>query len=86
MKNIKPVSWEFYRGFHDIKYHQFCWHSKDSFITTKLRASIIIDYKKAKYWGGEERRGERGEVGCKLAASLDIRTKKLCERNMLTLY
>jgi hypothetical protein len=27
------------------------------------------------------RRKKRGEVGCKLAASLDTRTKKTCERN-----
>jgi hypothetical protein len=35
----------------------------------------------------EERREERrGEAGCKLIAGLDIRTKKLCERDEWVMY
>jgi len=32
-------------------------------------------------WRREERRGERGEAGCKLTAGFDTRTKKTCERD-----
>jgi hypothetical protein len=34
----------------------------------------------------EEKQGERGEAGCKITASLDTETKKLCERDKLTMY
>jgi len=44
-----------------------------------IRASVITDYKLAKYWGGGERRGKRGETGYKLIAGLGI-SKKFCER------
>jgi hypothetical protein len=37
-------------------------------------------------WRREKRREERGEVGCKLAASLGTRIKKPCERDMWVLY
>ena len=36
-----------------------------------IRASIIGGCKPTKYWGGGEKREERGEVGCKLTAGLD---------------
>lgn len=42
-----------------------------------LRASIMVGCKKAEWWDGGERRGKRGEVGYKLTASLDTRTKKI---------
>jgi hypothetical protein len=35
-------------------------------------------------WRG--RRRERGEAGGKVTIGLDIRTKKLCERDMWTIY
>ena len=46
-----------------------------------LRASIITDCKHAKCWGGREKRGERGEAGCKLTAGLGTRIKKIYEKD-----
>ena len=51
-----------------------------------LRASIIVGCKPTKWWGGEEKRGERGETDCKLTASLGTRTKKICERDKCDMY
>jgi len=41
----------------------------------------MVGCKLAKCCCGEEKRGERREAGCKLTASLDTITKKLCERD-----
>jgi hypothetical protein len=47
-----------------------------------LRASIIRGCKLARCRGGGERRGERREACCNLAAGLGTRTKKICERQV----
>ena len=51
-----------------------------------LRASIITDCKQAKCWGGGEKRGERGEAGCKLIAGFDTVTKKPYDRDRWVIY
>jgi hypothetical protein len=51
-----------------------------------LRASIISRCKLAKYWGEEDKRGERGEAGRKLTVGLDIKIKKLYERDKWVMY
>ena len=51
-----------------------------------LRASIIVGCKLAKCWGGVEMRGKRKEVGCKLAACLCIKTKKICESDKWVMH
>ena len=37
-------------------------------------------------WRREVKRGERGEVDCKLIAGFDTKTKKSCERDMWAMY